>query len=252
MKFGLVTDTHAGVRSDERVQDTLHYLANEFKSRNVDAVVHLGDVAHEKPTESYIDRVKQVLSAFNHFKTYATLGNHDIQAVTVDEFESAVSGSCNQILHQTEETAVIKINTAAQVSLPGIAQDHAVGCLTDTAQDLILTELREGKTVTVLTHYSIQFTEYYQKQDFFNVRPEYTFPVNKPQFERELISALEHGSLELYCGHLHPTETTTVNTRPFDIPLTIMEPVQHFTQENEEIIWSDNLHPTVEDLILEV
>lgn len=251
MKIGLVTDTHAGLRSDERVQDSLQYLSSEFRSRGVDTVLHLGDIAHEDPIDSYPERVRQVLSVFNEFETAATLGNHDIQAISKAEFETEFSVSCDRVLYETADELVVKINTAGHASLSSVAQDTPVGVISDTARDLIINGLNNGKRVTVFTHYPLQFTEFHQEQDFFDFRPEYTFPVNKLQLEQQLLDALQNGSLQLYCGHLHPQDTTTVETRPFGVPLTIVEPVQYFYQDDTDIVWEDNLHPTVDDLIID-
>jgi len=105
--------------------------------------------------------------------------------------------------------------------------------------------------VLVFTHYPLQYTEYYQQRPVFNTHPEYAFPINKGVL-RDLFDT-SSCAVELYCGHLHPSETTTVETTPFRVPLTIVEPILSFSQsESGEIVWEVNESIDVSALIVSV
>lgn len=250
MKVGFVSDTHSGLRDEERVVTVLERLAEGFKERGVDTVVHLGDIAHEEPQDTYQERVETVAEVFTDFNYHMTLGNHDIQAISLEEFESEFEEVTSEVIARENGETLIKMNSAGEASIPRADGDTPVGYIPDDGRDLILDELSAGNDVTVCTHYPLQYIPLYQSRPFFDVRPEYVFPINKLQFEAAILEAEFEANLHIYCGHLHPEESVTLQSEPFGIWTTVVEPVQLFEMDGDEIVWEDNLNPKIDDLVL--
>lgn len=251
MKVGFVTDTHRGLRDDESVMELLKDLADAFEEREVDMVIHLGDVAHEAPEESYDARVQEVADVFSEFEFHMTLGNHDVKAMSQSEFETAFDMECNRVLWHDEETSLVAINTAGRAELPDVEDDSTVGYFSDGALSLLQEELSSGRDVVVCTHYPLQYSPYYQEQAFFDVRPEYVFPINKLHFEKMLMVVDENPSLSVFCGHLHPSETVSFTTEPFGIDVSVVQAVQLFEQNEATIDWWDNTWLSTDELVYE-
>lgn len=251
MKVGFVTDTHLGLRDDETTIQTLNMLADEFHERGVETVVHLGDVAHEEPEDLYVERVRSIADVFDDFEYHMTLGNHDVQGLTPETFAKVFDESLVEVIARENGTSLVKMNTAALVETTQTAEPTPAGVIPDVGLSQIMSELEDGQEVLVCTHYPLQYTQFYQEQPFFNVRPEYVFPINKLQFEATLFEADVEPNIQVFCGHLHPDHRKTVQTEPLGIDVNVMEAVQLFEMDNGEIVWDDNTEVDVEDLIIE-
>ena len=250
MKVGFVTDTHLGIREDSNVLELLEDLSNAFLEENVDRVIHLGDVAHEAPRSEYSNRVGKIREIFSDFEFHMTLGNHDVQAMSQSEFEAEFDTTPNEVIWKDDETSLLLINSAGMGSLPGVDESYPVGYFSDKALDMVETELDDNQDVVICTHYPIQYILEYQSQPFFNIRPEYTFPCNKLEFEK-LVSEYDSPSITSFCGHLHPDETVTYNSNPFDIDISVVQSVQLFDSIDGNITWWDNTYLSIDNLVFD-
>lgn len=244
----MIADTHIGQDdsvSSETLTDLLQSIADEFQAQDVDMVVHLGDIAYEDPLMLYESRVEKAGAFFDWAEYIPMLGNHDAEVVSVDEFEMQFDTSVNQIVYEDGETAVLALNSTGTGSFTGY------GHLDDEAIELLTEAVEAYEEVLVFTHYPLQYTDYYHERPVFDTHPEYTFPINKGLLTDVFDSA--SCDVSFYCGHLHPSETVTVETEPFGYPLTIVEPIQSFSQLNSgEIVWEANESIDVSALILSV
>ena len=251
MKVGFVTDTHFEGKN-EWIAELLNDIADIFQEKGVDTVIHLGDIAHGGPTEAYTERVTAVADIFSEFDFHMTLGNHDVQAMSSGEFEKRFNEPLVERVVETEAASVIKMNSATTVTLPDTEGVTPVGHIPETGVDMVIEDLKQEKRVILCTHYPIQYTEVYQEGLYFDVRPEYTFPVNKSQFGARLMKAdVDVSNLEMYCGHLHPDETRRISAKPFGIQMNIVEAIRLFglSEDGDDIVWKENSGPEVNDLI---
>jgi len=250
MKVGFVTDTHYGYRDDSSVIESLEAQAEGFAESGVEAVVHLGDVSNEMPEDEYIRRVESVVDVFSDFEFYMTPGNHDVSVVGVDGFAELFDMQLNTVVWEDSSTCILLVNTASLASFPGVSEPFPAGCVSDTAQDLIEQKLNEDKEVVVCTHYPIQYATEYTNYDFFEVRPEYTFPVNKLSLEKLLVG-YDDFELSVFCGHLHPETTVQFTTEPFGIDISVVQSVQLYDKHGTEFNWFDNPSLSVAESVFE-
>lgn len=254
MNVGLLTDTHYGAL-DDHPTGMLDELIEQFHENDVETVVHLGDVGTEQdktPTET-LNYIRTIFNKLSDFETFLLRGNHDVNDFTPEELESevealdtCVNGS-TKLTGDTDEMLLVETAT--------VLNGHPVGYIPDdTIPDIIshLTSQSNG-TKYVLSHYPLQYTNYYQERPFFNVQPEYSFPINKPLLNRELAESIEDinvETVELICGHLHPPTEYTTRTDPYNLKLTIKEAITGFKESPEgELVFYENETLEPEDFI---
>lgn len=246
MKIGVITDTHLGVREngEDEFFELLEMVSEAFQERDVDTVLHLGDIAHEEPALTYESRVEKVNSVFDWADRYLpTMGNHDAEAMATGEFQETFGVKLNQVVYEDEESVVLLINSS------GTGYYAGFGFIDDPAMDLLGYHMGTEKDVHIFTHYPLQFTEFYRERPIFKTHPEYTFPINKGVLTRKYAEA--GGSVQFYCGHMHPEETVTVTTEPLGYKLTVFEPLQLFEQNGLEVDWSVHDGIDIDSLIFE-
>lgn len=237
MNVGLLTDTHYGAL-DNHPTETLDELIKHFTENDVETVVHLGDVGSEqdKTPEETLDYIRTIFNKLSGFETFLLRGNHDVNDFTPEELESQVDGLDTCVTGSTTLTG--ETDEMLLVETATVLNGHPVGYIPDdTIPDIIsyLTTQSSG-TKYVLSHYPLQYTDYYQERPFFNVQPEYSFPINKPLLNQELAKSIEDitvENVELICGHLHPPTEYTTRTDPYNFTLTIKEAITGFKESSD-------------------
>jgi len=237
MNVGLLTDTHYGSISDHPT-DTLDQLIQYFRDNNVTTVVHLGDVGAEQGKKPYetLDYINTIFNKLDEFETYLLRGNHDVRDFDPQTLESNVDGLDHCVtgsvrLTGNSDTEMLLVETATLIN------GHPAGYIPDDTIPDIISFLTEQQTTQkyILSHYPLQYTRFYQERPFFNVQPEYAFPINKPLLNQKITESLTDITVEdteFICGHLHPPEEYNTKTKPYNFPLTIKEAITGFQKDD--------------------
>lgn len=241
MKIGLISDTHLTSSTDMQ-QDILD-IASVFKQTGVTDIVHLGDIVDDSELSNsdstYTEILMKFEDIFSDFNTHYTLGNHDSELIKPTQFETELDTSLNTCIYETQSTAFLIVNTGTKVRSDGT--ELPCGAIAREGLKLIETYL-DKDTLYIATHYPLQYTPLFQTKSFFDIRPEYTFPVNKLELEQRLQDCTEQPQITVYCGHLHPPENICVSTKPHGITLQIRRPLKQFDTESYEMT------PAVKDI----
>lgn len=100
LKFGLVTDSHY---ADIDTAGTRFYRESEYKmkeciglmnQKKVDFIAHLGDFKNGAP-ERNLENLKRIESLYARFNgpRYHVLGNHDMDSISKEDFQSVVNNT---------------------------------------------------------------------------------------------------------------------------------------------------------------
>ena len=235
MKIGFTPDTHLNEVSDIRPE--LTRLAEGFAEAGVTDVIHLGDIVDENhitTTQIYDNILDGLESVFSQFNLHYTIGNHDSEVLSAQQFEQMRQTKLNQCIFETDSTAVLLINTGTQVELSETNTELSCGAIAQAGIELIESYLHKDE-LYIATHYPLQYTPIFQTQTFFDIHPEYTFPVNKLALEKRLREYEKLPDITVFCGHLHPRNNMTVVTKPFDITVNARRPIKQFDEEDYEM-----------------
>lgn len=97
LRFGIVTDSHyaerkpKGTRYFQGAKEKLEVCIQEFNSRALDFIIHLGDfkdqdvAADSSTTLDYLITIESVFQKFKGPK-YHCVGNHDVDSITKEQF----------------------------------------------------------------------------------------------------------------------------------------------------------------------
>lgn len=245
--IGVVTDVHLGIESgeyDEELVDILEVIASEFDSRGVDTVVLMGDMVQETTREETRSNFERVYDVFDPFDLFYTPGNHDVIELEPSDFPGGFVGVGSCVVSESEGEAVILVDTASDGPYDN------VGYVPESDQEFIEGKLREGKHLTILSHYPLQWTGH--RAEVFNAYPERGFPLNKDCIDELAMGDVDGSFVRLVCGHLHPPSTRTVRGEPSGVPLTVVEPVLAFDGEVPSVTPRPNDEIDVGELVLEL
>lgn len=104
LKFGIITDTHYANRPSKKVRfysqsnSKMNYAIDFFNSKNLDFIIHLGDlkdqdeIPNEISTLKYLKTIEKEFSEFKG-KKYHVLGNHDLDSISKEQFLANIVNS---------------------------------------------------------------------------------------------------------------------------------------------------------------
>lgn len=240
MKVGFVTDTHLGLGSDENLSltlDSYESILSEFKKRNVETVIHLGDCIDERTSQNLEELHDRIVRPLHEFENSHTIsGNHDANGI-----DEARLPSDSQVMYENGDYLLQSVSTA-------FSAYENVGYISENSLEDIENALANGKKMTLVSHYPLAYTE--ARSDVFDAIPERAFPVNKI----DLVEMQEEnpGTIEqIVCGHLHPPRTTTTSSPLLGSKQTVIEPVTEFSVESGEVVNTVNTAPDIDSMIME-
>jgi len=194
MKVGLISDIHLGY-SDELFDSTIRALEeskNYFESKDVDVVVILGDLIHERNYDTDVSNIRKVYETLRGcYDLYAVAGNHDTPNITLSEFSQITETSQNGF-YDYGKTRLWFADTA----FPGPMQN--IGKLNEEFMELVDQDLDKEMDNYLFTHYPLYYTSEYRNFKFFAEYPEGVFAINKHDWEVHRDSFDRH-----FFGHMH-------------------------------------------------
>lgn len=204
MKTGFITDSHLGLHDEEgnnRIRDLYKNILNEFKDKEVESVIHLGDCIDERTDNDVEDLIEFIVEELSRFdNAFVAPGNHDAIALENSNFQNYSIQTPPVELYNTGNHSVLLLETAM-----GVEYDN-VGYISDSSIELLEEKLALGYDVTLATHYPLDYTS--EGSDVFNLIPERAFPLNKIDLRR--VQNKYSGSIEkMFCGHSHPKSTVS-------------------------------------------
>ena len=255
MNVGLLTDTHYGA-VEENPTEALDSLIQHFREENVTTVVHLGDVGKEieQTADETYNYIESIFTKLEEFDTYLLRGNHDVQNFSPEQLED-IPGLDNCVTGTERLTGSKTNDEMLLVETATVLNGHPVGYIPDETLDTIISFLSDDSIEThyLLSHYPLQYTDYYQQRPFFKTQPEYAFPINKPLLNIELHKnqdTINTNTIHCISGHLHPPTEYTTQTDPYNIQLTIKEAVTGFEEaDSGELVFFENTTLNPDDFV---
>lgn len=221
-EYGIISDIHLGHPdiSYSNLVNSAEQLVSQYESRDVDGVFVLGDVIHESNETTDRERLQTVADLVSPLPNVVIPGNHDCVYISYDEFADIFDNKLTTLVGETDETAVVSVDTSN-----GPIQN--VGFIDEAVYDIV-GDIE--KNIVFLSHYPLGYSDVYQHSDFFQQYPEGVFPINKFEFELEV--GEKRDQIHNHCGHLHiPYQDTT----PVG-DLTVHEPVADIANQTAQAI----------------
>lgn len=248
MRIGFVTDTHLGLqdkKGDNKIRNIYTDILESFEEQNIDTVVHLGDCIDERTDTDLDNLVEFVISELNQFdNSFVAPGNHDAIGLNLSDFQPYDVETPPVELYSSNGHSVLLLETAMDVEYKNI------GCISDSSIDLVKDRLQSGYDLTLLSHYPLDYTDI--GSDVFNLIPERAFPVNKIDL-REIQNKYSGNITRVFCGHLHPSTTTTTETSPvLESSMVVVEPITSMSLKRGEVEVSINESIKAQDLIFDI
>lgn len=249
MKVGFLTDSHLGLNSDSEREEKLEIIRDTltfFNKRNVEKVVHLGDVFDDKsnePVQKLLDEFNSVIDEFEEdfSDIYITPGNHDVMIENKSEIKELFT--LNEVIVESSDESTLLIDTVSK------AKHDNLGYIPDSAKELLHTKMSSKERINIISHYPLAYTHVGAR--VFDVFPERAFPTNKKDIY-DINETYTSEVSELFCGHLHPDSTQNTIGKPIGCQINVFEPITVLDLKGETLLPSPNTNLEMENLIKEL
>lgn len=234
MKIGVITDSHLGIDDDlnDDILTLIRNIRSYFDSKNIDNIVHLGDMIHE--SENTINHIKKISNIFSDFNKYMTPGNHDVIESSVSDFED-FGWTCSGFIDKNENRAIKIVDTSSK------SKYDNTGYLPQSEIASIKKAIKNGTNLHLISHYPLE--KVYESQVFESI-PERAYPINKNELFLECDHRNYSGDINsVLCGHQHPNRTRDFKGQPTGMNIIVFEPILNFS------IDSDGVNPTLNNKI---
>lgn len=195
MSFAVISDIHYGFPDvpDHRVKEGLVGIFNSIEREDVDHLLILGDIIHEREQGNH-RRLGEVVTISSEypFETHFAAGNHDANVFTCTGFEASVG---NNLVEYIEDINVLLFDTAfgAPVDNVGMIGDRTLKKIDNLCEDI--------ESPIFATHFPVVYDSIYQESIWFDEYPEGVFPIDKVYLEDIDIEPRQYLFGHLHIGH---------------------------------------------------
>lgn len=211
-ELAIISDIHYGhsEKTKETIKEAIQEVLDEVYGRKI---VVVGDIIHETDHKTDIENMEEITSLIkDHSKqeVYFVPGNHDVHNITQAEFENIIDHTIPQTISLKSNTRLHLIDSAFH------SKYDNVGYISSKSIELVAENTQTDGQDIVISHFPVEYTDLYQKSEYFDEYPEGVFPVNKFEYNQQV-------------------NTTEINTNIF-AHLHLRDEITYITDERETII----------------
>lgn len=223
--LAVINDIHYGFK-EETNQDVLDKTVEVLDP--FDNIIVNGDIIHDSGSkEEDLSNFKKVWDIIedNVENAYFAPGNHDVINISIDEIENIVGHEIPKKI-EVEGEKIILVDSCSQ------SNSENIGLVSEESLELINNLEQEAY---IVSHFPLDYTDYYQESKFFGEYPETVFPINKyyVNFNEDYVKKKIYAHLHLDDKELE-NKNATIRSPILDI--TNIEPREGEAQNSVFVI----------------